>query len=48
MDTLRLFFSVDPRFDLQKNANSDTFPAETEASYLQSITAFSKHFRYFV
>ena len=28
-----------------KNANSDTFPAETEASYLQSIPAFSKHFR---
>ena len=39
------FFSLDPLFDLQKNANSDTFLAETEASYLQSIPAFSKHFR---
>ena len=29
----------------KKNANSDTFPSETEASYLQCIPAFSKHFR---
>ena len=39
-----VFFSLDPRFDLQNNANSDTFPAKTEASYLQSIPTFSKLF----
>ena len=44
MVILSKFSSLDPRFDLQKKANPDTFPVETEASSLQSIPAFSKHF----
>ena len=45
MVILRLFSSLDPRFELQNKANSDTFQVETETSFLQSNSAFSKHFR---
>ena len=39
MDMVRWFLSLDLCFDLQKKANSDTFPVEMEANSFQSIPA---------
>ena len=40
-DLLRNFSSVEPRFDLQKKANLDTFPVETEQGRFKTSVCWS-------